>query len=323
MKKEFRGFIYNMIFYTILIVSFLILVSLLVRGQTFIVPGQCYSESITVGYNETLNQTFKYCAKNCTYLDLNFTLFPGKETFNGSNYNIDIECLDMDINQSKCVADVNLEPGQRWTRTSSVCDLEFNVDECETCEEIEYIDKKVDFRIRYSNESQRFQIDFADNQYIGQIGNNLDVSGEMFFQCPIITMNESVKVTLEQCKDIVPMYCGQTAELLIKLNNDLRKREDEAIDSFMRCNDEVEQLKKKKCLDNEEYVNTILECNIAKNDSDNCFSEKGRLEYQNESLSNSIGFWQILTMFFFGSSIVLFVIFMDKTKGLQSKLGRG
>jgi hypothetical protein len=231
-------------------------------------------------------------------------------------------CTTEGLNASRCVVDDTIKPGKIYDYESAVCDIEVECDECDECDEYVESEYKVDYKIVVSSDgTETYEIEFADNLHKGHLGKGLDVDGEMFFTCPLITVNESVKVTVEQCKDIVPLFCGDTAGLLIKLNDNLREEEVKLKDELRNCEADRSLTKEMYCMPNNEYLDFKVNCLNAQNESEDCGKQYIRLESKNERLQDNIGFWQVLTVFFLCSSAAMFVYIFQKMGGLASGLG--
>ena len=314
----------KIIVWFIIIIMILIVIAAVARGE-MVMPGQCFSQTIDVGYNETFNQVFEVCAEDCPFFDLDITLDPGQtESYNHSQYNVTAYCTTEGLNASRCIIDDTIDPGEKFEYESAVCDIEVRSRDCDDCDECDYIDSeyKVDFRVLvYDDETETFEIEFADNSYTGQLGKGLDVQGEMFFTCPLITVNETTDVLVEQCRDIIPTYCGLTADLLIRLNDNLREQELKLNDRIANLEADKSLRKEMYCMPNEDYVDYKVNCITAQNESEDLTKKYIRLESKNNRLTDTIGFWQVLTVFFVCSSAGLFTYIFLKTGKLSSGLG--
>ena len=314
----------KIIVWFIIIIMILIVIAAVARGE-MVMPGQCFSQTIDVGYNETFNQVFEVCAEDCPFFDLDITLDPGQtESYNHSQYNVTAYCTTEGLNASRCIIDDTIDPGEKFEYESAVCDIEVRSRDCDDCKCDEIIDSnyKVDYSVVYNAETETIEIIFADNLYKTPVSKGLDNQGEMSFTCPLIVVNQTAKVIAEQCRDIVPKYCGQIAELLIDLNDNLREQEVKLNDRIANLEADKSLRKEMYCMPNEDYVDYKVNCITAQNESEDLTKKYIRLESKNNRLTDTIGFWQVLTVFFVCSSAAMFVYIYQKIGGLKSGLGK-
>jgi hypothetical protein len=225
------------------------------------------------------------CISNITLETFSINMTAGETIHQNSEWcDVTAECIaDTQSDQERCVLEHELDPGEVYRKDNEWCDIEIQCEEeqkedvCNDIYEKEYIKT---FVIEVENSTDKVNIKFGDKEFSTQLTDGMYISGELPFTCPqeVVDVGDA-NVTLEECKAVIPLYCNDYADLLIKQNNALHEQKVKYEEELNTCRIEKGKVTDESvCVPNWKYSELLANHTVTADASESCIYQLGKSE---------------------------------------------